>query len=58
VPTGVAAQIKVTSALSGVRVNAARFPKSGDVFRSADWENASNKIEITVETGVGSIDID
>ena len=57
VPADVAARIKVSSALAGVNVNAARFPKSGDFFCSADWERASNKVEIAVETGVGSIEV-
>jgi hypothetical protein len=57
VPSGVAAQVKVNSALSGVHVNTARFPKVGDVYRSPDWDTAANKVEISVDTGVGSIDV-
>jgi hypothetical protein len=57
VPSGVAAQVRVNSALSGVHVNAARFPRAGDVYRSADWDSAQYKVEISVETGVGSIDV-
>jgi hypothetical protein len=57
VPEGVAARIKVSSALSGINVNTARFPKNGDLYCSTDWESAANKVEITVETGVGSIKI-
>ncbi len=57
VPTNVAAQVRVNSALSGVHVNTARFPRAGDVYKSADYDTAANKVEISIETGVGSIDI-
>ncbi len=57
VPADVAAKIRVTSALAGIKVDSARFPRSGDGFASPDWDSAANKAEITVETGVGSIEI-
>jgi hypothetical protein len=57
VPGGVAASIQVRSALAGVHVDRSRFPQGGGGFQSPDWDRAANKVEITVETGVGSIDI-
>jgi hypothetical protein len=57
VPQGVAAFIQVRSALAGVHVDQGRFPHAAGGYRSADWESAKNKVEIVVETGVGSIDI-
>jgi len=57
VPDGVSASIQVRSALAGVHVDRSRFPHSGSGFQSPDYDRAANKVEITVETGVGSVDI-
>jgi hypothetical protein len=57
VPKGVSAMVRVNAALSGVRVDTNRFPKSGNVYKSADWDTAACKAEIVVETGVGSIEV-
>ena len=57
VPQGVAASIQVRSALAGIHVDRSRFPQSGAGYRSADYDSAANKVEIFVETGVGSVDI-
>jgi hypothetical protein len=57
VPQGVAAFIQVKSALAGIHVDQGRFPQAAGGYRSADWERAVNKVEIFVETGVGSVDI-
>jgi len=57
IPGGVAASILVRSALAGVHVDRTRFPQAGGGYRSPDYEQAANKVEILVETGVGSIDI-
>jgi hypothetical protein len=56
-PQNVAARIHVQSGLSGVDVDTARFPRSGDVYLSPGYDTAPNRAEIRVETGVGSIDI-
>jgi hypothetical protein len=57
VPQGVAASIQVKSALAGIHVDRARFPLSSTGYASADYAGAANKVEIFVETGVGSVDI-
>jgi hypothetical protein len=57
VPQGVAAFIQVRSALAGIHVDHARFPQAAGGYRSVDWESAANKVEIFIETGVGSIDV-
>jgi hypothetical protein len=57
VPQGVAAFIQVKSALAGIHVDKGRFPQGAGGYRSTDWERATNKVEIFVETGVGSIDV-
>lgn len=57
VPQGVAAHVTVRGALAGIRVDESRFHKSGDTYRSPDWETAQNRVEILVETGVGSVEV-
>lgn len=59
VPAGVAARIRIRAALAGTRVDATRFPRRGDaqLYESPDFETADNRVEIDVDTGVGSIEI-
>lgn len=59
VPGGVAARIRLRAALAGTRVDAVRFPRRGEapLYESADFETAANRVEIDVDTGVGSIEI-
>jgi hypothetical protein len=59
VPGGVAARIRLRAALAGTRVDGVRFPRRGEaqLYESADFETAANRVEIDVDTGVGSIEI-
>ncbi len=57
VPGGVAARIVAKSGLSSVRVDQTRFPGSGSRFESPDYATAANKVEIELETGVGSVSV-
>jgi hypothetical protein len=57
IPQGVAAHIRTRGELASVTVNEARFPRMGDGFQSADYETAVNKVDLYIETGVGSIDV-
>ncbi len=57
IPASVAGRIRVQSGLSGISINSMRFPRSGEYYESPDYANAANKVDIYVETGVGSIDI-
>lgn len=57
IPEGVAARIRSDSGLSSVSVDEERFPKSGDVYRSPDFDGAENKVDIRVESGLGSVKI-
>ena len=56
-PEGVAGRIYVESGLSGINVDTSRFPRVGDGFETPGFDAAVNKAEITVKTGVGSVDI-
>lgn len=57
IPQGVAANIHVSSGLSGIDVDASRFTREGNDYRSADYDKAVNKAELDVEMGVGSVEI-
>jgi LiaI-LiaF-like transmembrane region len=56
IPQGVAANIRSHGGLSSINVNE-RFPRSGDTYRSPDYDSAANKAEIDVEMGVGSVTV-
>lgn len=55
VPNGVAGRIQVDSGLSSTSIDRARFPKQGRVYQSEDFEDAANRVDITVSSGVGSL---
>ena len=57
VPQGVAARISGGATLGSMNIDKTRFPPSGDGYRSPDYDSAANKVDIRVQTGVGSIDI-
>lgn len=58
VPQGVAASIHMDTGLTGCKVDTVRFPNlGGQNYRSTDYDNAANRVEIHVEAGVGSIEI-
>ena len=58
IPAGVAASIRVKSGVASVHVDPARFPHiEGPLYQSADYATAANRADITIDTGVGSVDI-
>ncbi len=57
IPPGVGATIRVTSGLGGTQVDTTRFPKFGDVYQTAGYASAANKIDIDVDGGIGGITI-
>ena len=58
IPTGVAARIKVKSGIASVNVDLQRFPRlDGGLYQSADYATAANRADITIDTGVGSVEI-
>lgn len=58
VPDGVAARVRSKMALGNVTVNETRFPRASDGWASPDYETAGNRVEISVEGGVGSVRVD
>jgi hypothetical protein len=57
IPDGVAASIRSSGGISSTRVDRNRFPRSGGRFQSPDYEEAENKVELKVSTGIGSVDV-
>lgn len=57
VPQGVAARIRVSAGLSGIDVDTSRFPRADSGYESLDYETSTNRVEISVESGVGSVEI-
>lgn len=56
IPENVAAQIKIDGALLDTNdIDQSRFPKFGEIYSSPDYASAANKVEITVEAGVGKL---
>jgi hypothetical protein len=58
VPTGVAARIRVKSGIASINIDSNRFPRQeGGLYESADYATAANRADITIDTGVGSVEI-
>jgi len=55
VPAGVAARIRTRMALGSSQIDEARFPRSGDVYQSTDYATASNRVDLDIQGGVGSL---
>lgn len=57
VPGGVAGRIRASAGLSSVMVDETRFPGFDNHYQSPDYETAVNKVDIEIETGVGSVSV-
>ena len=58
IPPAVGAQIRHRGGLSTVNVDQSRFPAVGEgLYRSADYQTAPNNVDISIETGVTSIQV-
>jgi hypothetical protein len=57
VPPGVAAHIVSRGGASSTTVDPNRFPRTGDGYRSADYENSPNKVDIFANLGAASLDV-
>jgi hypothetical protein len=57
IPTGVAASIRIKSGIASVNVNS-RFPRlDGGLYQSADYSTVTNRVDMTIDAGVGSIEV-
>jgi phage shock protein PspC (stress-responsive transcriptional regulator) len=58
VPPQVAAQFRYTGGLSTFNIDQNRFPQAGDhIYRSPDYERSQNRVDVTLETGVTTIQV-
>lgn len=57
VPEGVAARIRVEGGLISTDVDTSRFPQLGGLYQSADYDSASNRVDLRIEGGAGSIKV-
>jgi hypothetical protein len=57
VPEGVAGSIKVDAALMKKTIDEKRFPFNGERYVSPDYDSAENKVEIKIDSAVGSVSI-
>jgi len=59
VPDGVAAQIHYEGGLSTLNIDTNRFPAiSGDrMYRSPDYDSAGNKVDLTIQAGVATVNV-
>jgi hypothetical protein len=55
---GVAARIGSALGLGSLHVDRIRFQPAGDVYQSPDYESAANRVEIHIEGGVASVDVE
>jgi hypothetical protein len=57
VPDGVAARITATMAIGSLDVDTRRFPRVGSDYASPDYDTAANKLDLSIEGGVGSVTV-
>ena len=57
-PMGVAGKIRTEGGMASISVDSSRFPRSGSVYMSADYDEAENKVDLSVKTGLGSVEIE
>lgn len=57
VPPSVTARIRSEGGLSSTHIDTDRFPRSGQEYRSPDYDRADNRVDIVVKSGVGSVDV-
>jgi len=58
IPEGVSGRIRVKEGLTSLNVDTSRFPQlDSRLYQSADYDTAENRTEISIEAGLGSINI-
>lgn len=55
VPEDVAARISHTSGMSDISIDPSRFPKRKGVHESPDFDNAVNRVDLRLRTGMSSV---
>jgi hypothetical protein len=57
IPAGVAARINARGGLAGISVDQNRFPRMHGIYQSPDYDVAQNRVDLDIETGVGSVSV-
>jgi len=57
IPPHVGARIQSSGGLGTVNVDSGRFAKDGNVYQTQNYETATNRADITLHLGVGSVDV-
>ncbi len=57
VPAGVAASIRIKSGIAAVNVDSRFSRQEGGLYQSSDYNTSTNRVDIAINSGVGSIDI-
>jgi hypothetical protein len=57
IPPHVAALIRVQSGLAAVKIDPDRFVRQGNTYRNATFECAAQQLELTLEAGMGAVEI-
>jgi hypothetical protein len=57
IPEGVAARVRIKSGIASINVNP-RFPRlDGGLYQSNDYTTAINRVDMTIDAGVGAIEV-
>jgi hypothetical protein len=57
IPPEVAARIEWEGGLASFDVDTRRFPQSGKVYQSPNYDDAANRLDLRVEMGMGSVQV-
>jgi hypothetical protein len=57
VPEGVAGRFTIRHGMAGIHVDTQRFPLMGNAYETPGFNSAPNRVEMDIETGVGSVEI-
>ena len=55
IPSGMAARVRISQGVSDVKVDQARFPRTGDVYQSPDFDSAANAVDLKIDAGAAEI---
>lgn len=58
IPPQVAGRISYSGGLSCIQIDKQRFLQNGNLYESADYSSAANKVDIKIDTGIASIIIE
>ena len=57
IPEGVSAKIRASVGAADLKIDESRFPRTGNVYQSSDFNSATNTADITIDAGAASIKI-